>query len=94
MFGIRRVGDSEPILAEPIRPTTSAVPGSTTDIQQQRAAGGAFTGAWKVMADGREVHRFSGIGNVQSDANRVAIQWLRNNGYDSSTEVEVLPIMS
>ena len=94
MFGIRRVGDSEPILAEPIRPTTSALPGSTADIQQQRAAGGTFTGAWKVMADGREVHRFSGIGNVQSDANRVAIQWLRNNGYDSSTEVEVLPIMS
>ena len=97
MFGIRRVGDSEPILAQPIRattPTTSALPGSTADIQQQRAAGGTFTGAWKVMADGREVHRFSGIGNVQSDANRVAIQWLRNNGYDSSTEVEVLPIMS
>jgi len=147
MFGIRRVGDSEPILAEPIRATggetqdyklyrtadqsivytfqatsveearekaqawlldqgidrrgyglsrmdqPAPAPGSTTDIQQQRAAGG-FTGAWKVMADGREVYRFSGVGNAQSDANRVAIQWLRNNGYDSSTEVEVLPIMS
>jgi hypothetical protein len=150
MFGIRRVGDSEPILAEPFsniggplgdyklyriadysivhifRATTLEqaremarqrlenagvdrrgyglarmeqpapvlpAPGSTTDIQQQRAAGG-FTGAWKVMADGREVHRFSGIGNVQRDANRVAIQWLRDNGYDSSTDVEVLPIMS
>ena len=90
MFGIRRVGDSEPILAQPIRPST---PGSTTDIQQQRAAGG-FTGAWKVMADGQEVYRFSGVGNQQSDANRVAIQWLRNNGYDQSTEVEVVPIMS
>lgn len=68
--------------------------GSTSSIQQQRAIPGTFTGAWKVMADGREVHRFSGIGNQQSDANRVAIQWLRNNGYDSSTEVEVLPIMT
>ena len=147
MFGIRRVGDSEPILAQPIRATggetqdyklyrtadqsivytfqansieearekaqawlldqgidrrgyglsrmdqPASAPGSTTDIQQQRAAGG-FTGAWKVMADGREVHRFSGIGNVQRDANRVAIQWLRDNGYDQSTDVEVLPIMS
>lgn len=146
-YGIRRVGDSEPILAQPIRATgggetqdyklyrtadqsivytfqatsveearekaqawllqqgidrrgyglsrmdqPAPAPGSTTDIQQQRAAGG-FTGAWKVMADGREVHRFSGIGNQQSDANRVAIQWLRNNGYDQGTEVEVVPIM-
>ena len=89
-YGIRRVGDSEPILAQPFRPST---PGSTTDIQQQRAAGG-FTGAWKVLADGQEVYRFSGVGNQQSDANRVAIQWLRNNGYDQGTEVEVLPIMS
>ena len=147
MFGIRRVGDSEPILAQPIRATggeaqdyklyrtadqsivytfqansieqarekaqawlldqgidrrgyglsrmdqPAPAPGSTTDIQQQRAAGG-FTGAWKVMADGREVHRFSGIGNVQRDANRVAIQWLRDNGYDQGTDIEVLPIMS
>lgn len=147
MFGIRRVGDSEPILAEPIRATggetqdyklyrtadqsivytfqansieearekaqawlldqgidrrgyglsrmdqPASAPGSTTDIQQQRASGG-FTGAWKVMADGREVYRFSGVGNVQRDANRVAIQWLRDNGYDQGTDVEVLPIMS
>lgn len=147
MFGIRRVGDSEPILAEPIRATggeahdyklyrtadqsivytfqassveearekaqawlldqgidrrgyglsridqPAPAPGSTTDIQQQRTAGG-FTGAWKVMADGREVYRFSGVGNAQRDANRVAIQWLRDNGYDHGTDIEVLPIMS
>jgi len=147
MFGIRRVGDSEPILAQPIRATggetqdyklyrtadqsivytfqatsveearekaqawllqqgidrrgyglsrmdqPAPAPGSTTDIQQQRAAGG-FTGAWKVLADGQEVHRFSGVGNVQRDANRVAIQWLRDNGYDQGTDIEVLPIMS
>jgi hypothetical protein len=148
LFGIRRVGDSEPILAEPIRASggetqdyklyrtadqsvvytfqatsveearekaqawlldqgidrrgyglsrmdqPAPAPGSTTDIQQQRAIPGTFTGAWKVMADGREVHRFSGIGNVQRDANRVAIQWLRDNGYDQGTDIEVLPIMS
>jgi hypothetical protein len=148
LFGIRRVGDSEPILAEPIRASggetqdyklyrtadqsvvytfqatsveearekaqawlldqgidrrgyglsrmdqPAPAPGSTSDIQQQRAIPGTFTGAWKVMADGREVHRFSGIGNVQRDANRVAIQWLRDNGYDQGTDIEVLPIMS
>ncbi len=148
MFGIRRVGDSEPILAQPIRATggetqdyklyrtadqsivytfqatsveearekaqawlldqgidrrgyglsrmdqPASAPGSTTDIQQQRAIPGTFTGAWKVMADGREVYRFSGVGNVQRDANRVAIQWLRDNGYDQGTDIEVLPIMS
>jgi len=147
-YGIRRVGDSEPILAEPIRASggetqdyklyrtadqsivytfqatsveearekaqawlldqgidrrgyglsrmdqPAPAPGSTSSIQQQRAIPGTFTGAWKVMADGREVHRFSGIGNVQRDANRVAIQWLRDNGYDQGTDVEVLPIMS
>ena len=156
MFGIRRVGDSEPILAQPIRATANPddIPtggevgdyklyrtadqsivytfqassledarakanawleeqgsdrrgyglarmdqpapaqNSTSSIQQQRAIPGTFTGAWKVMADGREVYRFSGVGNAQSDANRVAIQWLRNNGYDQGTDVEVLPIMS
>jgi len=151
IFGIRRVGDSEPILAQPIRATNepsgetqdyklyrtadqsivytfqatsveearekaqawlldqgidrrgyglsrmdqpAPAPGSTSDIQQQRQIPGTFTGAWKVMADGREVYRFSGIGNVQRDANRVAIQWLRDNGYDQGTDIEVLPIMS
>jgi len=146
IFGIRRVGDSEPILAQPIRASgetqdyklyrtadqsivytfqatsveearekaqawlldqgidrrgyglsrmdqPAPAPGSTTDIQQQRAQGG-FTGAWKVLADGEEVYRFSGVGNVQRDANRVAIQWLRDNGYDQGTDIEVLPIMS
>ena len=68
-------------------------PGSTTDLQQQRAQGG-FTGAWKVMLNGQEVHRFSGIGNSQADANRVAANWLRQNGQGVSGEgFEVLPIM-
>jgi hypothetical protein len=47
-----------------------------------------------VLADGQEVYRFSGVGNAQRDANRVAIQWLRDNGYDQGTDIEVLPIMS
>ena len=73
---------------------TAPVQGSTQDLQQQRAAGG-FTGAWKVMVNGEEVYRFSGVGNSQSDANRVAAAWLRNNGYGVSGEgFEVYPIMS
>jgi hypothetical protein len=92
------------------------VPGSTIDLQRQRAAqaqeipevpldieiapprspaGNQFTGEWKVLLpDGREVYRFSGVGNSQADANRVAAQWLRNNGMGVSGEgFEVLPVM-
>lgn len=76
---------------EPSTPT----PGSTNDLAQQRATPGAFTGAWKVLdADGNEIYRFSGIGNNQSDANRVAVNWLRNNGYEHGTDISVVPIMS
>jgi hypothetical protein len=68
------------------------VPGSTADLQQQRAAGG-FTGAWKLVdGSGRELYRFSGIGNRQADANRVAQQWLEQHRYTGA--VDVLPIMS
>jgi len=71
------------------------VPGSTNDLARQRATPGAFTGAWKVLdADGNELYRFSGVGNNQSDANRVAVQWMQNNGYDHGTEMSVVPVMS
>jgi len=66
--------------------------GSTANLQQQRAAGG-FTGAWKIVdGSGRELYRFSGIGNQQADANRVAQQWLEQNRYTGA--VDVLPIMA
>jgi len=72
----------------------AAVSGSTQDLQQQRATPGSFTGAWRVLdSAGREVLRFSGVGNVQADANRVAIAWLQNNGHDPA-EYSVLPIVS
>lgn len=70
-------------------------PGTTQDIQQQRAQGG-FTGAWKIVADdGREIYRFSGVGNSQADANRVAAQWLQNNRGRTGpqTGFTVVPIM-
>jgi hypothetical protein len=76
------------------QPATPA-PGSTTDLAQQRATPGTFTGAWQIVdADGNEMHRFSGIGNNQRDANRVATQWVQNNGYAYGTDIEVVPIMS
>jgi len=79
---------------EPEQTTPSQpIPGSTADIQQRRAAG-EFTGQWKVMVGDREVYRFGGVGNNQGDANRVAAQWLRNNGMGVSGEgFEVVPIM-
>jgi hypothetical protein len=64
-------------------------------LAQQRATPGTFSGAWKVLVNGEEVYRFSGVGNNQSDANRVAAQWLRNNGRGVSGEgFEVYPIMT
>ena len=70
-------------------------PGSTTDLAQQRAQGG-FTGAWKVMNvdTGEELYRFSGVGNVQSDANGVALAWIRSNAPNTDlVQIEVVPIM-
>jgi hypothetical protein len=76
------------------QPSTPAA-GSTADLAQQRATPGTFTGAWQILdADGNEMHRFSGVGNNQRDANRVATQWVQNNGYAYGTEIEVVPIMS
>ena len=87
-FGVR------PVDNEPARPAPAApVPGSTADIQQRRAQG-EFTGAWRVVdPQGNEIYRFSGVGNSQSDANRVAIQWLRDHPEHMQSGAEVLPIM-
>ena len=86
------------------------VPGSTIDLQRQRAAQQpaqaprtlttpgqpqqVFTGEWKVLdPEGNEIYRFGGIGNSQSDANRVAMDWLRRNPRHMQGGVEVLPVM-
>jgi hypothetical protein len=78
-------------------PAQTSVQGSTQDLQQQRAQGG-FTGSWQVVDNnGRELYRFSGVGNSQSDANRVAQQWVdtqRRQGRNiDARELDVLPIM-
>jgi hypothetical protein len=84
---------------EPAEETASTpAAGSTADLAQQRAVPGTFTGAWRVVDSdtGQELYRFSGIGNRQADANRVAADWLRQNGPEDAnmTEIEVLPIVS
>jgi hypothetical protein len=84
---------------EPAEETASTpAAGSTADLAQQRMVPGTFTGAWRVVDSdtGRELYRFSGIGNRQADANRVAADWLRQNGPEDAnmTEIEVLPIVS
>jgi hypothetical protein len=82
--------------ATPVRPAPA--PGSTTDLQQQRQTPGTFTGAWQVLDTdtGEELYRFSGVGNVQSDANRVAADWLRRNAPEDAdmTQIEVVPILT
>jgi len=58
---------------------------------------GEWTGHWIVRdAEGRELTRFHGIGNSQSDANRYAARWLAQQGYRQGTlgnEAEVVPEM-
>ena len=74
------------------------IPGSTQDLQRQRAQqqqpGNEFTGTWRILdANDREIHRFSGIGNNQGDANRHAMEWLRRNPEQMRDGVVVVPEM-
>jgi len=90
MFGIRRIGDSEPILAQPIRATQPVRPAVSPT-----PGGGEWTGWWLIKdANGAGLHRFNGVGNNQADANRVALRWLIDNGYGHGHEVSVVPEMS
>ena len=53
-----------------------------------------WTGEWLVLdPNGRELHRFSGIGNVQADANRHAMNWLRAHPGAMQAGVTVVPEM-
>ena len=108
-FGTRAISQNRQPAAAPWTPTLVPgvtdididipMAGSTTDLERQRAAGG-FTGAWQVMVGGEEVYRFSGVGNNQGDANRVASQWVQTQqdqgllNLGDNTSIEVLPVMS
>jgi hypothetical protein len=73
-------------------PAGTSLPPVETEPQNFPAAGNAFSGEWKVV-DGlnREVYRFGGVGNSQSDANRVAREWAQRTGFDGT--LEVYPVM-
>ena len=62
-------------------PTQSSMPTQT------------WTGQWiiKDAATGRDLYKFGGIGNSQSDANRHAAQWARDN--QRGGEIDVVPEM-
>jgi hypothetical protein len=72
--------------------SAASTPPVETEPQNFPAAGNAFSGEWKVV-DGlnREVYRFGGVGNSQSDANRVAREWAQRTGFDGT--LEVYPVM-
>jgi hypothetical protein len=109
MYMVRSHLQRQGIGAENIEAQVSAqqhAPGSTVDLQRQRAAqapapqpaaGETFTGEWRIVDGntGQELHRFSGIGNNQRDANRVAANWLSQNAPDAEmTDIEVYPVMA
>jgi len=63
----------------------------TTQAAPQQASG-EFTGNWLIQdPQGRTIHRFGGVGNVQSDANRAAITWLRAHPGSMQAGVTVVP---
>jgi hypothetical protein len=70
---------------QPAAPQTLTRPGQG---QQQ------WTGEWLILdSNDRVIHRFGGIGNVQADANRIAMDWLRRNPRHMQAGVTVAPEM-
>lgn len=63
-------------------------------LRHVRPQGGEFTGTWQIRdANNQVIHSFTGVGNVQSDANRWAINWLRQNPQHLRDGVTVTPLM-
>jgi uncharacterized protein YegP (UPF0339 family) len=94
-FVNRQGWNIEEYTVQAIEPSANqrALPGSTVDLQRQRAQGG-FTGSWRLVdGSGTEVYRFSGVGNSQHDANSTAARWLQSQGIIDSSQYEVYPIM-
>ena len=94
-YGVRRLpprSNSIPEVPLDIAQNFSPIETEPQNFPAARQTGGEFSGEWKVVDGlGREVHRFSGIGNAQSDANRVAREWAQRTGFDGN--LEVYPIM-
>jgi hypothetical protein len=78
------------IVAKPLRPFTGAA--RPTASSTPSTGSGEFTGWWIIKTpEGREIHRFNGIGNNQGDANRFAMRWLQQNPENIQVGVEVVP---
>lgn len=86
------------VLVGTTRPATAVSSGehNATPPTAPANTGGRFTGEWQVLnASGNEVYRFGGAGNSQSDANRIAAQFLqRLNPQINTSEFSVVPVMS
>jgi hypothetical protein len=94
LYGVRTYAVRTPQPAQ-----SDASQGGIVDVAgEQPAAPQAqqqWTGEWLVLdPNGRELHRFSGIGNVQADANRHAINWLRAHPGAMQAGVTVVPEMA
>lgn len=83
--------------------SSTPVPGSTIDLQQQRAAAAraaqqpaptTWTGQWLIRDSETDavLHQFGGVGNSQADANRRAAQWATDNNRGGG--IEVVPEMT
>jgi hypothetical protein len=74
---------------------TGNIRAARVPVARTQPASGEFTGEWRIVApDGTEVHRFGGVGNVQADANQVAMAWLQRNPRHMIPGTEVVPVMS
>lgn len=104
MFGVRR-GPGVTNTAPQPAGNTDAAQGGLVDVAGEQPVAApqtltrpgqgqqVFTGYWKVLdPDGEEVYRFNGVGNSQADANRVAADWMRNNG-NYNAGFDVIPVM-
>jgi len=84
------------VLYEPRGQTTSApIPGSTIDLQQQRAAAASSGQQWRIMMGDQQV--FAITAATQGEANRIASHWLSQrspefNQAHAGQEAEVVPV--
>ena len=86
--------------ANPVRTFDDESATTPQQVQPEPASGAAerrvFSGRWLIKIGGQIVHRFSGVGNVQADANNFAQRWILAQGTDflrqyQGGEVEVVP---
>jgi len=76
--------------------TTANEPATGSQVGQtyNPSGTGSFTGQWLVLNPNNQViYRFGGIGNAQSDANRIAMAWLTQNPRQMVDGVTVVPEM-